>query len=379
MPQHERMSVVFRRYLVGALAVVSVLLLVFALYKLRDVILIVACAGFLAYFLAWPIEWLLRKGMPRPAAVRVVCYALLLIVLGSLGPLGGLVYYQSQTFVRSLPGLLATIEDLLREYQVELITGQMIRPGEYLEQLIEQAQQSVPTLMSNVFDYVQTVASGTATVMVALLVIPLIALYILLDSERLRKALVGCFPPRMHDDLERALSAVNRSLSGYIYSKTMMALFVGIAMTLAYALLGVQFSVLLGILACLGEFIPVIGAWVAFIPAALIALANGPVTLLWVVILTIIVQLVQNYFVAPKLMGETMDLHPLTVLIAMIVGGTIGGFAGLVLAIPAAAAGKVFLNVFVFRRTEPGIPVPALDLISDDDGSADFLESPPDN
>lgn len=379
MPQQERMSVVFRRYLVGALAVVGVLLFTMALYKLRDVILIVACAGFLAYFLAWPIEWLLRRRMPRQAAVRLVCYTLLLLVLGTLGPLGGLIYYQSQTFVRSLPGMLAAVESALRDYQVEMITGQTIRPGEYLEQLIAQAQQSVPALMTNVFNYTQTVVPGTATVMAALLVIPLIALYILLDSKRLRKALIGCFPPRVHADLDRALAAVNRSLSGYIYSKTMMALFVGLAMTLVLALLGVPFSVLLGILACLGEFIPVIGAWVAFVPTALIALTCGPVTLLWVVILTVVVQLVQNYMVAPKLMSETMDLHPLTVLIAMIVGGTIGGFAGLVLAIPAAAAGKVFLNVFVFRRTEPGIPVPALDLISDDDGSVDFLESQPEN
>ena len=67
----------------------------------------------------------------------------------------------------------------------------------------------------------------------------------------------------MHDDMDRALTAINHSLSGYIYSKTTMALFVGIAMFAVLAICGVPFSILLGILACLGEFVPVIGAWVA--------------------------------------------------------------------------------------------------------------------
>jgi predicted PurR-regulated permease PerM len=265
----------------------------------------------------------------------------------------------------------------LRDYQVVLITGQEFRPAEYLDQLVAQLQQSVPGIMSNLLNYTQSVVTGTAAVMVALIVIPLLALYFLLDSERLRKALVGCFPPRMHDDLERALTAVNHSLSGYIYSKTAMALFVGIAMFIVLAVCGVPFSILLGILACLGEFVPVIGAWVAFVPIALAALTTGPVALLWVIILSIVVQLVQNYLVAPKLMSERMDLHPLTVVLAMMVGGTLAGIGGLILALPVAAAGKVFLNVFVFRRQEPGIPVPALDLISDEDGSADFRELPP--
>lgn len=377
MAQQERMSLVYRRFFVGTLGVVSVLLIVLALYRLRDVALIVACAGFLAYFLAWPIEGLLRRGTPRPVAIRVVCYSFSLVVLGVLGPIGGLIYYQAHTFVKALPAMLSNVETGLRDYKFALITGQEFRPAEYLDQLIAQLQQSVPGIMSNLLNYTQSFVTGTATVMVALIVIPLLALYFLLDSARLRKALVGCFPSRMHDDMERALTAINHSLSGYIYSKTAMALFVGIAMFAVLAICGVPFSILLGILAGLGEFVPVIGAWVSFVPIALVALTTGPVALVWVIILSSVVQLIQNYLVAPKLMSERMDLHPLTVVLAMMVGGTLAGIGGLILALPAAAAGKVLLNVFVFRRQEPGIPVPALDLISDEDGSADFRELPP--
>lgn len=284
MAQQERMSLVFRRFFVGALAVVSVLLIALALYQLRDVALIVACAGFLAYFLAWPIEGLLRRGMPRPAAIRVVCYSFILIMLGALGPIGGLIYYQAHTFVKALPTMLASVETGLRDYQIVVLTGQAFRPAEYLDQLVAQLQQSVPGIMSNLLNYTQSVVTGTATVIVALIVIPLLALYFLLDSVRLRKALVGCFPPRMHDDMERALTAINQSLSGYIYGKTAMALFVGIAMSVVLTICGVPFSVLLGILAGLGEFVPVIGAWVAFVPIALASLTSGPIALLWVII-----------------------------------------------------------------------------------------------
>ena len=107
---------------------VSVLLFALALYRLRDVALIVACAGFLAYFLALPIEGLLRKGMPRPAAVRLVCYTFSLVILGMLGPIGGLIYYQAHTFVKALPAMLST-SNRLRDYQFVFITGQEFRPA----------------------------------------------------------------------------------------------------------------------------------------------------------------------------------------------------------------------------------------------------------
>jgi predicted PurR-regulated permease PerM len=192
-------------------------------------------------------------------------------------------------------------------------------------------------------------------------------LYFLADSQKLRAALLGVLPEKARGDADRALTAVNRSLGGYILSRTILALFVGIAATAAMLAAGVPYAVLLGLLMFLGEFIPVIGPWLAFVPALLVILAFEPSVLIFLVPAFIIIQLVENYFIAPKLIGDTMDLHPLTVLLAMMVGGTLAGVAGLFVAIPAAAALKVLLNIFILRREEPGIEVPQLEMIHIED------------
>jgi predicted PurR-regulated permease PerM len=108
---------------------------------------------------------------------------------------------------------------------------------------------------------------------------------------------------------------------------------------------------------------------------AVVAIATDPWDVLWICIIMVAAQIVQTYVLAPKLMGDTMDMHPLTVVLAMLVGGTLGGIAGLIISIPAFAAAKIILNVFVFRRREPGIALPSLDLISQGGGPADFRES----
>jgi predicted PurR-regulated permease PerM len=377
VPPQEKVSQVFRRYFVAALGVVSVLVITAALYRLRDVALIVAFGGFLAYFLAGPVDMLTRRRVPRRVAVRVVCYTSLLLVLGILGPLGTVLYNQAQSFVSTIPGLLADLESELQGWSLTIVPGEELKLAQYLDQVVAQVQHSAPAITSRLLNYTQSVVFGTAAVVVALLLIPLITLYMLLDSERLKRALLGCFPGRMHADVERAMSAVNCALSGYIYSKTAMSLFVGVSTCFVLLILRVPFAVILGILACVGEFIPVVGPWIAFVPIALVALSCGPVALLWVVVAVVVIQLVQNYIIAPKLMGDTMNLHPLTVLLSLVVGGALGGVLGLIIATPAAAAAKVILNIFVFKRGEPGIAVPSLDLISAVDGEVDMQERPP--
>jgi predicted PurR-regulated permease PerM len=270
--------------------------------------------------------------------------------------------------------MLGTVQKGMENWSIELIPGEQIRFADYVAQISQQLQEGAPRLASNLLVFSQTFLSSTALVGAALFAIPLITLYFLLDSKRLRLALVTCFNRRLQPDVERALDAINISLSGYIYSKTLMSLFVGLATWLMLVVLSVPFSAVLALLAFFGEFIPIVGSWIAFAFVAVVVLANEPLDLLWIIPLTLLIQIIQNYLISPKLMGDKMNLHPLTVVIAMLTGGVVGGLAGLVMALPAAAAAKILLNIFVLRREERGIVVPQLDLISTNDGGADFHE-----
>jgi predicted PurR-regulated permease PerM len=238
-------------------------------------------------------------------------------------------------------------------------------------------RQNAPVILTKAFNASQTFLTGTAELVAALIVIPLISFYLLLDTARLRDTLIGLFPVRWRGDVQQVLSAVNRSLGTYIYSRVILALFAGLMMLVLLMMLQVKFSLVLALLAFVSEFIPVVGAWIALVPTCLIALATNPGIILWIIVGFAIIQLIQNYVVAPRLMSETMDIHPLTVVLAMLVGGVLGGFAGLLLAIPAAAAIKVIFNLFVLRRAEKGVHLPTLDLIGSgaSGGAVDFREA----
>ena len=368
------MTLVFRRYLVATLAVVTVLVVCFAVYQIRIVALLFAIAGMLAYFLAWPISHLNRR-VSRRAAVWIVFPAFFVVVLGLVGSIVPLIYYEIQDLVNRVPDMLNQLESTVLSWRVQIISGREFVMADYFTNAVDDIEQRLPQILGSALDITQSIVSSTASVIAAVLIIPLMTLYLLIDSDRLRQALIGCFSKRWRSDVDRALTAVNKSLGGYIYSRVLLALFVGILTTVVLLVLGVDYALLLGLLAFAGEFIPVLGPWLAFAPTAVIVMATNPYMILWVAILYIAIQMVENYILAPRWMGDTMDLHPLTVILAMLIGGSLGGIAGLFVAVPAAAAVKVVMGVFVFRREEPGIDVPKLDLISSFSGNADIKDS----
>lgn len=368
------MTHVFQRYVVATLAVVVVLVVTYSLYQLRIIALLFAIAGMLAYFLAWPIEKLSRK-MRRGGAVWIVFLASLLLLLGLLGSIVPLVYNEVQDLVTRIPDLLNRLNSSAEQWRWQILPGRELVVTDYFTNVVDDIEQRIPQLLGNALDFTQSFLSGTASVVAGVLIIPLMTLYVLMDSQRLRRAVIGCFSKRWRDDVDRALTAVNRSLGGYIYSRVLLALFVGFTTTMVLLIFGIDYALLLGLLACAGEFIPVLGPWLAFFPTAIIILATNPGMFIWVAAFYIAIQLFENYILAPRWMGETMDLHPLTVILAMLIGGTLGGIAGLFVAVPAAAAVKVIMGVFVFRREEPGIDVPQLDLISSMDNAAIVYDS----
>jgi len=375
VPQEERLSKVYRRNFVAALGVASALLLLYAFYLLRHVALLFAFAGFLAYFLAWPVERLAKR-WPRWVAVTTVFSAFVILLLGLVVAIIPVTFYQTQQLVATLPDLIRRVEEASAGLKLQFLPGRHVDIAAYIDHLLNELQKATPNLLQNVYGYTQSFITGTAAVVVSMILIPLITLYFLMDSQRLRAALLSWFPTYLQGDAERALTSVNRSLSSYIYSRVILSAFVGVAVSIMLAILGLPYALLLGVLSFVGEFIPVIGSWISFAIIALVTLATDPLDLPWIIVLTIIIQTFQNYAIAPKLMGDTMDIHPLTVILAMLIGAALGGIAGLVVAIPAAAAAKVIFNIFVLRREDRGITVPPLDLISGGGGQADIQEAP---
>lgn len=348
----------FRRGALTTAGVVTVLLCVVVLYQLRNVALIFLIAGLLAYVVNWMVSILGRR-IPRTPAVWISMTVFMLVMLSVFGTTLPVISGQVVEFSASLGGMIERLDSQISGWNVPFLNLGDNTISNYLDNIGREWQQSTPQIIIAT----QNLLSSTASLLATILIIPLITLYLLLDGERLRSNFIASFPEQNRQTLDRVMAAISRSLGNYIYSRLVLGLFVGVLTTVILGIFEIRFALLLGLLAFFGEFIPVIGPWLAYLPTALIVMTSDSpqtafITLVVVSLYYLIVQMLENYVVVPKLMADTMDMHPLTVIVAIMVGGTLGGIPGLFVSIPVAAMIKVLLKIFYFRTAEPGIEVP---------------------
>jgi predicted PurR-regulated permease PerM len=174
---------------------------------------------------------------------------------------------------------------------------------------------------------------------------PIIAFYLLVDLPRLRQVAVGLVPQRSKDEVLVVAGRLNRAIGGFFRGQLAVALIVGVMVSIGLALIGLPFWLLVGMVAGLFNVIPLIGPWVGGIPGVVIALTTRDVgTAVWVVIVMLAAQQIDNHFITPNVMQRAVKLHPAAVMVALLAGGTIGGFFGLLVAVPTAAVIKIIVG-----------------------------------
>jgi predicted PurR-regulated permease PerM len=200
--------------------------------------------------------------------------------------------------------------------------------------------------------------------MVGYIIIPVWAFYLLKDRPELTRSFDQALPASWRADAWQLIRIVEGVFASWIRAQLILGVAVGLATFVGLLLLGQfvdpifsRFAVLLAIIAGVLELLPIIGPIIAAIPAVLLALTAGPQAALAALLLYLGVQQVENNFLVPKIQGDAVELHPSVVMFALVIGGSIAGFLGAILALPITAAGK---NVFVylFRRLGDDAPPP---------------------
>ena len=159
-------------------------------------------------------------------------------------------------------------------------------------------------------------------------------------------------PARYRGDAQYVLREVNVALNGFFRGQLWICLFVGLFIYGGLALLKIPYALFIGLLAGLFDIIPYFGPVLGFLPAAALALSQSPLTVLWVLLLFIAANQIENSLISPWLIGDRVGLHPLVVIFAVLVGGYLMGILGLLIAVPVAAIGRVLLDFFLLRRPQ---------------------------
>jgi|CXWK01.1.fsa_nt_gi predicted PurR-regulated permease PerM len=222
-----------------------------------------------------------------------------------------------------------------------------------VQEIVDEAQNSEVS----VGDQLQTareIGSRVVDVLLIMVLAPIFAFYFLIDLPRLRLVALELLPAPMDRDIVYMARHVGAAVGGFFRGQLFVALVVGIMSSLGLWLIGLDLWLVVGMIAGLFNMIPLIGPWIGGIPGLAIALTTGtPVQALLVIVVMVVVQQLDNHIISPYVMHRTVHLHPVAVMVALLLGGTLAGFFGLLIAVPATATLKI-IGGHLWRRVVLG-------------------------
>jgi predicted PurR-regulated permease PerM len=401
-PPTKRQANLFWTALSGLSIAVLVVLLVALVWGLGRVLEILspvlwplAVAGVIAYLLDPVVDYFERKGISRPRAIVGVFALALVIVLGVLALVVPPVVIQTREFSKRLPDI--------RDKAQKLVENWTTHPSTWFDKILKSksqpAETNAPVVVPNnapevvetnapvppanvappaltgtfsektlqsapgwVADFLPKAFSWVAAwfgILVGLALIPIYAFYLLVEKQGIQSKWTSYLPLKdstFKDELVFILQSINDYLIAFFRGQVLVAICDGILYSIGFLLMGLQYAVLLGAAAMVLTIIPFIGAIIIFVTAMIIALVQfgdwkHP---LLVVLIFAIVQTLEGVVISPRIMKGRVGLHPLTIIIAVMVGTTLlGGVLGGVLAIPLTAVMRVLMARYLWKRPSP--------------------------
>ena len=324
------------RIIVTVVAVAAALGL---LFLLRDVVVMVVIAAFLAVALGPAVDVFQRRRVPRGLAIVLVYVTILLLIVGVGLLIVPPVVDEVDAFAKSVPGYL---EDVRRSPTIAAYDN---RYG-VTESLSRQAE-TIPERLGGAVSALQAVTVGVFSTLFQLITILAVAFFLLLDGRRIVDFFFWQLGPEREPTARLAAHRVYRAVGGYVVGAFSIALAAGVSTYLVLTILGVPFAVPLAVLMTFLDLIPLIGASVAGALIAFVAVFQDfPTTLLVWSVFFLLYQQVENNILQPFVYRRTVELSALLVIIAVLCGATLLGVLGALLAIPAAATVQILIQTY---------------------------------
>ena len=336
----RQQNITFNVSTMTLIKIVVVALLVFALYLVRDIVLLLIISMILASAMDPLVEWLYRKAkVPRGLSVVLVYIVFVAVVAGVISFLIPPMIQQFQELGGRLEGIREQVDE-----------GQSVLAKAFTQLGLSEAVSTLGSgfarATSDVFQTTLGVFNGVIQV-VAVLAIT----FYLISSENGMRNFVKTFVPYKHKPYAVALTKkVQTKISRWLLGQLILSTFIFVITFIGLTLLGVKFALALALLAGLLEIVPYLGPLLSAIPAVFVAFVQFPTLALFVIVLYVFIQQVENYVLVPKIMGRTVGANPLVILVAVLMGFKIAGIIGMLLAVPIVAATSVLISDLRVKR-----------------------------
>ncbi len=338
---------IFWRFFLTVLVTASI---IFLFPFVKDVLIMFIIAWLLSVLLSPVVDFLESRGLKRGWAILIV----MILILALVG----------FSFSLIIPGIIRTVEAMTSKLQSNVITEFSMKIEAFFEKNFNNAElarnvtarlnEIGVSLLNSLGEFFNNVGSFLAS----MIIVPVITFFLIKDSRRFKRVVISKVPNKYFELSLNILHKVENQVGKYIQGQAIDALIVGLLSTLGLFLINLRFDnpvpyfVFIGMLAGVANMIPYVGPVVGAVPALASAILNNPdnlgLVLLWIVIIFVLVQAIDNAFVSPLVVSKSVNMHPLVVIVVVIIGGNIAGAIGMLFAVPLTGIVKVTLSQVIW-------------------------------
>ncbi|HEX6302121.1 MAG TPA: AI-2E family transporter [Acidimicrobiia bacterium] len=315
---------------------------------IRVIWLPLAFAAGLVFLLEPVVKVFVRLHVPRPVGAILAMLVLLALIVAVGALVWPTVQQQGAELIQQLPDLYVSVVDWLREVAVTLgLNIDDFLSQEAIEEWLRDPanQETIQGLLFGFGAGAGVVIRGVAETIAVLGLAPVLAIYLLIDLNRFKKNTFELMPPGHRNEIAYVSGEVGTALGSFVRGQLLVSLIVGIVSSVGMWAIDLPFWLLIGIIAGFLNLIPFVGPVVGGALAALVALLNSdPWQAIWAVLIMIAVQQLDNHLITPMIQRARVNLSPLVIVLALIVGGALAGLLGVLVAIPATAAIRIVVG-----------------------------------
>jgi predicted PurR-regulated permease PerM len=313
----------------------------------------VMLAGFMYYLLRPIVNFLEGHRWPRPISILLIYLVFTgLIVLFSI-----LVWptlrEQVINFVNNAPHFVEGLQKQLGQLQQNKYIAKII-PDE--SDLTVRITNFLNTMITSVTASITNFISVVSNVVIVLATVPIVLFYMLKESSKLPPILLHILPQKYRQEGQEALKEIDTALSNFIVGRVLLNVMLGVLMYIGFLIIGLPYSLLLALISIVLNLIPYVGSIIAAVPVVIVGFIDSPSVALWSLVVIVVAQQIQDNLLTPVIYGKRLDIHPLTTMVLLLIGGNISGILGVILAIPVYMVAKIIIvhcyKLFLSKKME---------------------------
>ncbi|MEK3719476.1 MULTISPECIES: AI-2E family transporter [unclassified Paenibacillus] len=308
-------------------------------------------SGFLYYMIRPLVNFLEKKGIKRAVGTLLIYFVITSLTVLFVVAFGPMLQAQIQNFITNVPELVESTKVQIEKLQQNrLLAAYFTKDHGDLSTKIAEYVNNAITYATN---YLSNMISFMTSILLLITTIPIILYYLLIGGHKAMENVVGMLPKGYTHVARETLEEIDGVLSGYIIGRIIISVCLGALIYVGFLVIGLPYPLLLAIIVAVTNLIPFIGPIIGAVPALIVAFTQSYPMMMWVALLIIVAQQLDDTLLAPHVFGKRMDVHPLTIVLLLLVGENLAGILGMLLAIPVYMVVKIVLlrinRLFVFR------------------------------